>query len=138
MRLSESFMGAAGGGEATGVGVEAPAACGGVKGLRAGAGAGLEELATCARAAGGTANAATAAPIAAANMGPNRRDQRSARASQSGLSPWAQPICALTRFNRLNSAPTASGSPSLRFLFTKSHFHRMQPDSCVRVVIFAA
>jgi len=76
-------MGAAGGGEATGAGVEAPAACGGVKGLRAGAGAGLEELATCAKATGGEPIAVAAKPIA--NAPQNRRQQRSARASQSGV-----------------------------------------------------
>jgi hypothetical protein len=54
-RLSASFMDAAGG-EATGAGVEAGA--------------------DCARAAGGTANAALATPAAAASTGTNAREER--------------------------------------------------------------
>jgi len=60
-------MGAAGG-EATAEGVEAAAACPDAKAPTAGAGAGLEELATWAKAAEEATQAA--APIAAASIPP--------------------------------------------------------------------
>src|ERR1700733_6933844 len=133
MRLSASFIGAADGG-AAGVGVAAGADCVRAATGPAGAdcvrGAGGTGGADCAKAAGGEPNAAPAKPIVAAAKAPrNRRSLRTPRPGQSGVHSRAQTMGALARLDRLNSAPTASGSPSLRFSFTKSDFHRMQPDS---------
>ena len=117
MRLSASLMGAAGGGAATGAAGEAPDVRAGVKAPRAGAGAGLEELATCAKAAGETAKAAK--PIAAAaNMAPTRRTPPASCAGQSGVNLHAKPTDAFVRLDRLNSEP-----------FFRSHCIRQTPAS---------